>query len=479
MAPEKNPSINKIEKTSAEWRELLTPEQYHILREAGTEHPSLGNIGTCKMMGPAARAVGRCYSPRRRSSMRAVAGPRSTTLILQPLRHWRISAMACTGSRSDAVAAAAISGMSSTMAPDRPASAIASTLPASTLCEPTRLRDIGKTQRGHDVGRPALPAKAPRQGVSVALGRAATTCGTIMHRKGTSHDCETTVWTHWTLEHGHALGAAALSRATQAEADRVLDILLEYGVNHIDVAARYGDAELRIGPWMARHRQEFFLATKTGKRLYQDARDEIHRSLERLRVDVVDLIQLHALFHPDDWDLAMGPGGALEAAIEAREQGLVRFIGVTGHGWTIAAMHKRSLERFDFDSILLPYNCHIMHQNEHYREDFDAVVRSVKNGRSPFRPSKPLRAGRGPRPRKRAIPGISPWKNRRTLIGPCTSHGRPAGIFLNTAGDIQLLPKILDAASRYDTRPSDDAMTAMLEKQCMTTLFGLGPASIR
>ena len=169
-------------------------------------------------------------------------------------------------------------------------------------------------------------------------------------------------------------GAAALSRATQAEADRVLDILLEYGVNHIDVAARYGDAELRIGPWMARHRQEFFLATKTGKRLYQDARDEIHRSLERLRVDVVDLIQLHALFHPDDWDLAMGPGGALEAAIEAREQGLVRFIGVTGHGWTIAAMHKRSLERFDFDSILLPYN-YIMHQNEHYREDFDAVVR--------------------------------------------------------------------------------------------------------
>ena len=172
-------------------------------------------------------------------------------------------------------------------------------------------------------------------------------------------------------------GAAALSRATQAEADRTLDLLLEYGVNHIDVAARYGDAEVRIGPWMARHRQDFFLATKTGKRLYQDAREEIHRSLERLRVDSVDLIQLHALFHPDDWDLALGPGGALEAAIEAREQGLVRFIGVTGHGWTIAAMHKRSLERFDFDSVLLPYN-YVMHQNERYREDFDAVVQLCK-----------------------------------------------------------------------------------------------------
>src|SRR5499426_4521100 len=168
-------------------------------------------------------------------------------------------------------------------------------------------------------------------------------------------------------------GAAALSRATQVEADRVLDILLEYGINHIDVAARYGDAELRIGPWMARHRQDFFLATKTGKRLYQDAREEIHRSLERLRVDAVDLIQLHALFHPDDWDLAMGPGGALEAAIEAREQGLVRFIGVTGHGWTIAAMHKRSLARFDFDSVLLPYNF-FMAQDERYRRTFEDVL---------------------------------------------------------------------------------------------------------
>src|ERR671926_1046763 len=168
-------------------------------------------------------------------------------------------------------------------------------------------------------------------------------------------------------------GAAALSRATQAEADRVLDILLEYGVNHIDVAARYGDAELRIGPWMARHRQDFFLATKTGKRLYQDAREEIHRSLERLRVDSVDLLQLHALFHPDDWDLAMGPGGALEAAIEAREQGLVRFIGVTGHGWTIAAMHKRSLARFDFDSVLLPWNA-FMARDARYRAAFEDVL---------------------------------------------------------------------------------------------------------
>src|SRR5262245_55901913 len=150
-------------------------------------------------------------------------------------------------------------------------------------------------------------------------------------------------------------GAAALARASQAEADRALETLLRHGVNHIDTAARYGDSELRIGPWMARHRKDFFLATKTGLRTAREAREQIQRSLERLRVDHVDLIQLHALGHPDDWEQAMGPGGVLEAVVESRQQGLVRFIGVTGHGWTIAALHKRSLARFEFDSVLLPY----------------------------------------------------------------------------------------------------------------------------
>lgn len=273
-------------------------------------------------------------------------------------------------------------------------------------------------------------------------------------------------------------GAAALSRATQDEADRVLDILLEYGVNHIDVAARYGDAELRIGPWMAQHRQDFFLATKTGKRLYQDAREEIHRSLERLRVDTIDLLQLHALFHPDDWDLALGPGGALEAAIEAREQGLVRFIGVTGHGWTIAAMHKRSLERFDFDSILLPYN-YVMHQNERYREDFDTVLQMCAARQVAVQTIKAIARG----------PWATTEKGRTTWYQPLEAQadidhavhwvlGRPS-VFLNTAGDITLLPKILDAASRHTNRPDDAAMQSLMDKQQVTTLFGLGPNTIR
>ncbi len=151
-------------------------------------------------------------------------------------------------------------------------------------------------------------------------------------------------------------GAAALGSMRQERADQVLETLLEYGVNHIDVAADYGDAELRIGPWMKEHREAFFLATKTSARTAVDARKSIQRSLERLQVDKLDLIQLHNLTDETGWETAMGPDGALEAAIEARNKGHVRFIGVTGHGTRAAEMHLRSLEHFAFDSVLLPYN---------------------------------------------------------------------------------------------------------------------------
>jgi len=168
-------------------------------------------------------------------------------------------------------------------------------------------------------------------------------------------------------------GAAALSKVTQAEADQTLDVLLQYGINHIDTAASYGDAELRIGPWMDRHRKEFFLASKTGDRTRDTARESIHRSLERLHVSQIDLMQLHYLVNPQEWEIAMGPGGALEALVEAKQQGLIRFIGVTGHDITVAQQHKRALEKFDFDSILLPYN-YIMMQNPKYAAEFEDLV---------------------------------------------------------------------------------------------------------
>src|SRR5919201_1080640 len=167
-------------------------------------------------------------------------------------------------------------------------------------------------------------------------------------------------------------GAAALSRVSQEEADRTMELLLRHGVNHLDTAASYGDSELRLGPWMERRRSEFFLATKTGERTYQAARDQIRRSLERLRVPNVDLIQLHNLTDPQEWETALGPDGALKAAVEARDQGLVRFIGVTGHGTSVAGMHRLALERFDFDSVVLPYDYPMM-QNPQYAADFEQL----------------------------------------------------------------------------------------------------------
>jgi aryl-alcohol dehydrogenase-like predicted oxidoreductase len=267
-------------------------------------------------------------------------------------------------------------------------------------------------------------------------------------------------------------GAAALARASQDEADRALEVLLRHGVNHIDTAARYGDSELRIGPWMARHRKDFFLATKTGSRTFKEGRDDIHRSLERLRVDHVDLIQLHSLGHPDDWDQAMAPDGVLEAAIEARQQGLTRFIGVTGHGWTIAAMHRRSLSRFDFDSILLPYNF-FMADNERYRRAFDEVVAICRERNVAVQTIKSLARGPWATSDRTHTTWYQPLEDQADIDRAVHYVIGTPGIFLNTAGDLRLLPKILDAASRFERRPADEAMAGMVESKRLTSLFGL------
>jgi len=265
-------------------------------------------------------------------------------------------------------------------------------------------------------------------------------------------------------------GAAALGRVTQAEADQTLELLLEYGINHIDTAASYGEAELRIGPWMPAHRKDFFLATKTEKRTYQEALDELQRSLERMRVDSVDLWQMHILVDPEQWEVAMGPGGALEAFVEARAQGLVRFLGVTGHGLNVVKMHMRSLERFDFDSVLLPWN-YPMKQNPQYAADFDALVTMCRERNVAVQIIKSLcRRPWGDRPRTRAT-----WYEtleEQDAVDKATHWvlGHP-GLFLNTAGDIYVLPKVLDAASRFARRPTDAEMEALVIAQEMEPLF--------
>lgn len=265
-------------------------------------------------------------------------------------------------------------------------------------------------------------------------------------------------------------GAAAFSSVTQDEADRTMELLIEYGVNHIDTAASYGDAELRIGPWMETHRERFFLATKTGERSYDGAKAQFERSLRRLRVDQVDLIQLHNLLGEDEWEEAMRPGGALEYLVEAREQGLVRHIGVTGHEVAIAGMHQRSLERFDFDSVLLPYN-YLMMQNETYRAGFEAVIETCKARNAAVQTIKGVTRR----------PYVSKQRSHATWYEPLTDQPSidkavhwalgNEDVFLNTVGDIHILPKVLDAAARFEERTPDEVMRAMVAEWEMAPLF--------
>jgi len=265
-------------------------------------------------------------------------------------------------------------------------------------------------------------------------------------------------------------GAAALWAATDEDAAPVLDLLLRYGINHIDTAASYGRSERRVGAWMREHRDKFFLATKTNERTYDGARAQFEKSLERLNVESVDLLQLHNLVDPAEWETALSPGGALDFAREARDQGRVRFIGVTGHGVTVAAMHLRSLERFPFDSVLLPYN-YTMMQNPGYARDFERLSQVCAERGVAMQTIKSLTLG--------------PWNERerthRTWYEPLTDQadvdlavhwvlGRP-DVFLNSSGDPTLLPLILDAAARFHARPPDDQMRSLVERRNMTPLF--------
>jgi aryl-alcohol dehydrogenase-like predicted oxidoreductase len=265
-------------------------------------------------------------------------------------------------------------------------------------------------------------------------------------------------------------GGASLAKVSQDEADQALEILLRYGVNHIDVAAGYGDAELRIAPWLRAHPGHFFLATKTGGRTYDDAKRDIHRSLERMGVERIDLIQLHSLADPIEWDIALSPKGALEACIEAREEGLVRFIGVTGHGTQIAATHLRSLERFDFDSVLLPYS-YIMMQDSHYATAFErvldvcnerkvAVVTIKSIARRPWWGHEHTRAT-----------WYEPFEEQREIDAAVHWVLARPGIFLATVGDVRLLPRVLDAANRFTSAPKEEAMREQCSRLEMLPLF--------
>lgn len=269
-------------------------------------------------------------------------------------------------------------------------------------------------------------------------------------------------------------GAAALFTASQEEADPVLDVLVEFGVNHWDTAAGYGVSEDRLKPWLARHRDDVFLSTKTGDWTAGAARASLERSLERMGVGHVDSIQLHNLVEEADWETAHGPGGALEALVAARDEGLTRFIGVTGHGVRIAAMHVRSLERFDYDSVLLPYNF-VQLGDAGYRADVERLLEVCAE-------------------RRVAVQAIKAVARRRWRHDDAGEHRSwyeplPEGaaleravrhvldreqLFLVTSGDSTRLRPILTAASTPGSAPSEDELLADVESEAMEPLFDGG-----
>jgi aryl-alcohol dehydrogenase-like predicted oxidoreductase len=266
-------------------------------------------------------------------------------------------------------------------------------------------------------------------------------------------------------------GAAALFQSTEEKAARALELLLEYGINHIDVAAAYGDAELWVGGWMQEHRDRFFLATKTGQRSYRDAREEIRRSLERLQTDRVDLIQLHHLVEPEDWEQVFSEEGALRACVEAREEGLVRFIGVTGHGTRVAARHRASLERFDFDSVLLPYNFLQMSDPE-YASDFEALLGICRERQVAVQTIKSIARRRWP---ENTSPRNTTWYEpleEQADIDRAVhwALSRPQ-IFVNSASDVVLLERVLRAAESFGEGSEDVSMEPIVASREMAPIF--------
>ena len=255
-------------------------------------------------------------------------------------------------------------------------------------------------------------------------------------------------------------GAAALGGMSQDRADTTLAAIHEWGINHIDTAAAYGASEDRLKPWLAEHRADVFLATKTGERGGPAARAELERSLDRLGTDHVDLIQLHNLVEEDEWAVAHGPGGAVEALVQARAEGLCRFIGVTGHGLRIPHMHSRSLERFDFDSVLFPYN-HSLMADPGYRADVEALLERCGAHGVAAQTIKALARRRwpddAPGPR---FSWYQPIEDPAAIARAVRYVLADERVFLNTTSDARLLAAIVEAASGPLERPSDDELAA-------------------
>ncbi len=272
-------------------------------------------------------------------------------------------------------------------------------------------------------------------------------------------------------------GAAALGGMSQERADSTMDLVGRAGVNHIDTAASYGDSELRLAPWLEDHRSEVFLATKTGERTADAARAELERSLERLGVDQVDLIQLHNLVEDDEWQTAFSPDGVVQAMAAARDEGLVRFIGVTGHGLRIAGMHQRSLDEFPFDSVLLPYSA-ILLRDTGYRDDVERLRGTCQVRGIAMQTIKAIARRRWRADdESRRFSWYEPMRDDGAIERAMRFVLAEPELFLNTTSDATLLPTVFDIADRLEdpvTAPTDADLDVDIEALQVEPLFDGG-----
>jgi aryl-alcohol dehydrogenase-like predicted oxidoreductase len=265
-------------------------------------------------------------------------------------------------------------------------------------------------------------------------------------------------------------GSVSLRYAEEEEAEHVLEIILEYGVNHIDTAPRYGDAEICVGNWMKRYRDRFFLATKVDQSSYKEAKEQLYRSLDRLQTDHLDLLQVHNLTDVVFRELAMGPEGTFELLSEAKEEGLTRFIGITGHGAQAPVMHLQSLERFRPDSVLLPCN-YLMMQIPQYRENFARLVKICREKDIAVQTIKAAARGLWGDKSRNNITWYEPLNDQNSINNAVHWVMGHTDAFLISTGDIEVLPKFLEAVANFIEPPSEDEMNTLVRERGMTPLF--------
>ena len=268
------------------------------------------------------------------------------------------------------------------------------------------------------------------------------------------------------LEHESSVliyGAAALAEVSQDVADQSIQEALDAGINHFDTAASYGDAELRLGPWMPRIRQQIFLATKTGERERDAAWTSINHSLERLQTDRLDLIQLHAVGDLDELDKATGTGGALEAAIRARDEGMVAAIGITGHGHDAPATHREALKRFPFDTVLTPLN-YALGRDDDYRRSWEELAAETQRVDAGLMIIKSISRRNWTEDDHRYTTWYEPFDEQEKVSAALAwvlGHSQVTGIA--TAGEVRLL-RLLVEAERDRANWSDERVTQVLDQ---------------